>query len=63
MFVEDCVRNMIQKIVQEFSHLSDDALVTVRQINEESIHRHNAFAEKVATMGELKKEMDSNGGK
>jgi GTP cyclohydrolase IV len=63
MFVEDCVRNMIQKIVNEFSHLSDDTLVTVRQINEESIHRHNAFAEKVATMGELKKEMNSNGGK
>ena len=63
MFVEDCVRNMIQKIVQEYSNLSDDALVTVRQINEESIHRHNAFAEKVATMGELKREMDSNGGK
>jgi Uncharacterized conserved protein len=63
MFVEDCVRNMIQKIVHEFSHLPDDALVTVRQINEESIHRHNAFAEKVATMGELKKEMNSNGGK
>jgi GTP cyclohydrolase-4 len=53
---------MIQKIVQEYSHLSDDALVTVRQINEESIHRHNAFAEKVATMGELKREM-KNGGK
>ena len=63
MFVEDCVRNMVQKIVQEFSDLPDDALVTVRQINEESIHRHNAFAEKVATMGELKREINGNGGK
>jgi GTP cyclohydrolase-4 len=34
----------------------------VRQINEESIHRHNAFAEKVATMGELKREINSAGG-
>ncbi|MDD3753400.1 MAG: GTP cyclohydrolase MptA [Methanobacterium sp.] len=57
MFVEDCVRNMVQKIVQEFSHLPDDTLITARQINEESIHRHNAFAEKVATMGELKLEI------
>ncbi len=57
MFVEDCVRNMIQKIVQEFSHLPDDTLITVQQVNEESIHRHNAFAEKVATMGELKAEI------
>jgi GTP cyclohydrolase-4 len=57
MFVEDCVRNMVQKIITEYSHLPNDTLVTVRQVNEESIHRHNAFAEKVATLGELKKEL------
>ncbi|MGL6297769.1 MAG: GTP cyclohydrolase MptA [Methanobacteriaceae archaeon] len=56
-FVEDCVRNMIEKILQKYSHLPDDTLVTVRQVNEESIHRHNAFAEKIATMGELKEEI------
>ncbi len=59
MFVEDCVRNMLQKIVNEFRQLPDDTLVTVRQVNEESIHRHNAFAEKVATLGELKYEMEA----
>ncbi|HML04191.1 MAG TPA: GTP cyclohydrolase MptA [Methanobacterium sp.] len=59
MFVEDCVRNMVQKIVTEFKHFPDDTLVTVRQINEESIHRHNAFAEKVATLGELKYEIEA----
>lgn len=58
MFVEDCVRNMVQKIVNEFKHFPDDTLVTVRQVNEESIHRHNAFAEKVATLGELKYEIE-----
>jgi len=62
MFVEDCVRHMIQKIVKEFSHLPDDTLITVQQVNEESIHRHNAFAEKVATMGELKAEIKNGGG-
>jgi GTP cyclohydrolase-4 len=61
MFVEDCVRNMVQKIVENFSYLPDDTQITVRQINEESIHRHNAFAEKVATLGELKTEI-LNGG-
>lgn len=59
MFVEDCVRNMVHKIVNEFPHLPDDTMVTVRQINEESIHQHNAFAEKVATLGELKYEIES----
>jgi GTP cyclohydrolase-4 len=58
-FVEDCVRNMVEKIIQNYSHLPDDTLVTVRQVNEESIHRHNAFAEKVATMGELKIEIEN----
>jgi GTP cyclohydrolase IV len=57
MFVEDCVRNMVQRIVKDYSHLPDDTMVTVRQVNEESIHRHNAFAEKVALLGELKKEI------
>lgn len=58
MFVEDCVRNMVNRIVKEYSHLPDDTMVTVRQVNEESIHRHDAFAEKVATMGELKYEIE-----
>ena len=58
MFVEDCVRNMVHRIVSEYPHLPDDTIVTVRQINEESIHRHNAFAEKVATMGELRYEIE-----
>jgi GTP cyclohydrolase-4 len=57
MFVEDCVRNMVQRIIKDYSHLPDDTMVTVRQVNEESIHRHNAFAEKVALLGELKKEI------
>jgi len=57
-FVEDCVRNMVEKIIQNYSHLPDDTFVTVRQVNEESIHRHNAFAEKIATMGELKVEIE-----
>ncbi len=56
-FVEDCVRTMVQKIIKEYTHLPDDTLVTVRQVNEESIHRHNAFAEKVAMLGDLKKEI------
>lgn len=60
-FVEDCVRTMVQKIIEKYSDLPDDTMVTVRQINEESIHRHNAFAEKVSTLGALKKEI-LNGG-
>jgi GTP cyclohydrolase-4 len=56
-FVEDCVRTMAKNIVKGFSHLPDAAIVTIKQINEESIHRHNAFAERVATLGELRFEI------
>jgi GTP cyclohydrolase-4 len=58
VFVEDCVRNMMEMIADKYSDLPDDTLITSRQENQESIHRHNAFAEKVTTMGELKQELN-----
>ena len=57
VFVEDCVRNMMVNIAKKYSDFPDDTLITSRQENQESIHRHNAFAEKVTTMGELKDEL------
>ncbi|MGN1363038.1 MAG: GTP cyclohydrolase MptA [Methanobrevibacter sp.] len=57
VFVEDCVRNMVEKIIEKYSDLPDDTKVTLRQINKESIHRHDAFAEKVSTIAQLKEEM------
>ena len=58
VFVEDCVRNMMEKIVQKYADFPDDTLITARQENQESIHRHNAFAEKVSTLGALKEELN-----
>ncbi|VVB92022.1 GTP cyclohydrolase MptA [uncultured archaeon] len=58
-FVEDCVRTMAQKIVNEFPELPDDSVIIIKQINEESIHRHNAFAERKSTLGELRQEIKS----
>jgi len=58
VFVEDCVRNMMEKIVKKYDDFPDDTLITARQENQESIHRHNAFAEKVTTLGELKEELN-----
>ena len=58
VFVEDCVRNMMETIATKYSDFPDDTLITSRQENHESIHRHNAFAEKVTTLGELKEELN-----
>jgi GTP cyclohydrolase-4 len=60
-FVEDCVRTMAQKIVREFPELPDDSVIVIKQINEESIHRHNAFAERKSSLGELRQEINNIG--
>jgi GTP cyclohydrolase-4 len=61
-FVEDCVRTMAQKVIEAFKELPDESVVTMKQINEESIHQHNAFAERTATLGELRAELASTQG-
>ena len=56
VFVEDCVRNMVLGLLEKYPDLPDNSLVTIKQINEESIHQHNAYAEKNTSFGELRKE-------
>ncbi|WP_128476347.1 GTP cyclohydrolase MptA [Halorussus pelagicus] len=56
-FVEDCVRDMAEGVVSEFPDLPDDAVVTMKQSNDESIHQHNAHAERVAEVGSLREEL------
>ena len=57
-FVEDCVRDMADGVVDEFPDLADDAVVTMKQSNDESIHQHNAHAERVAEVGQLRTELN-----
>jgi len=59
-FVEDCVRAMAEGVVEEFPDLPDDAVVTMKQSNDESIHQHNAHAERVAEYGQLKAELNGD---
>ena len=56
VFVEDCVRNMVSGILEKYPNLPDTSRVTIKQVNEESIHQHNAFAQKNASLGQLRKE-------
>ena len=57
-FVEDCVRAMAESVVDEFEELSDDAIVRMVQVNEESIHQHDAHAAREVTLGELRAEVN-----
>jgi GTP cyclohydrolase-4 len=57
-FVEDCVRSMAEQTVDTFDHLPDDAVVHMKQSNDESIHQHNAHAERELTMKQLRAELE-----
>ncbi|MFB6205041.1 MAG: GTP cyclohydrolase MptA [Haloglomus sp.] len=56
-FVEDCVRALAEGTVERFD-LPDEAIITMKQSNDESIHQHNAHAERVAQFGTLKQEVN-----
>ncbi|NYT05549.1 MAG: GTP cyclohydrolase I FolE2 [Methanomicrobiales archaeon] len=56
-FVEDCVREMAKRVVKQFPDLPGDSLIMIKQTNEESIHQHDAYAERKATIAELRAEL------
>ena len=56
-FVEDVVREMLQNVVDIYTELPDSAFVLAKQINFESIHKHDAFAECFGTLGEIRQEI------
>ena len=57
-FVEDVVRNVLESVVERYRELPDNVEIKVKSESEESIHKHNAFAERTASMGELRAEYE-----
>jgi GTP cyclohydrolase-4 len=58
-FVEDCVREMIRRVIGAFPDLDPDAFVMARQENLETIHRHNVVAERYGALAELRRELET----
>jgi GTP cyclohydrolase IV len=56
-FVEDCVREMVAGVLDQFPDLDDAAFVLARQVNLETIHQHNVVAERTGTMREIRDEL------
>ncbi|MEK6278398.1 MAG: GTP cyclohydrolase MptA [Actinomycetota bacterium] len=56
-FVEDCVREMVRRVIEAYPDLDDAAFVMARQENLETIHRHNVVAERYGALGELRPEL------
>ena len=53
---------MAEGVVGRFPELDDDVVVTMKQSNDESIHQHNAHAERVAELGMLREELNGEDG-
>jgi GTP cyclohydrolase-4 len=58
-FVEDCVREMLRRVVEDYPDLPGDAFVMARQENLETIHRHNVIAERYGKLDDLRAELES----
>jgi GTP cyclohydrolase IV len=56
-FVEDSVRHALKALLDRYPALEDDDFVHSRQLNLETIHRHDVLAERSGTVGELREEL------
>ncbi len=57
-FVEDCVREAIRGVIERFAGLRDDAFVSARQENLETLQLHRVVAERHGLLGELRRDRD-----
>jgi GTP cyclohydrolase-4 len=58
-FVEDVVRGIMARALDVYEDLPDGTFVLASQVNYESIHKHDAFAESFGTFGELRAELET----
>ncbi len=56
-FVEDVVREIIRNVADSCVDLPEDAFIVARQENFESIHSHNAYAERCGFFGDMLQEL------
>jgi GTP cyclohydrolase-4 len=56
-FVEDVVRGILAGALDVYADFPDHTFVLASQVNYESIHKHDAFAEAFGTFGELRNEL------
>jgi GTP cyclohydrolase IV len=54
--VEDCVDEAIRGALERYGDVRDDAFLSARQENFESIHQHSVVAERCGLLGELRRE-------
>jgi GTP cyclohydrolase-4 len=61
-FVEDCVREMVRRVVEAYPQLREQGFLFARQENLETIHRHSVVAERSGLIEEIATEISSGEG-
>lgn len=56
-FVEDIVRKILVNVAHKYKNLPDSSVVFVKSESFESIHQHNAIAERISSLRELRREV------
>ena len=58
-FVEDCVREMVRQVAEQFPELAEGGFLVARQENLETIHRHNVVADRTGELSEILRELET----
>jgi len=56
-FAEDVVREALYSLTKSYADFPDDTKVFVQSLSQESVHKHDTIAERVATLGDIRKEI------
>jgi GTP cyclohydrolase-4 len=56
-FVEDVVRGILARALDVYADFPDETFISATQVNYESIHKHDAFAEAYGLFGEFRREL------
>jgi GTP cyclohydrolase-4 len=56
-FVEDVVRGILARALDVYADFPDNTYIAATQVNYESIHKHDAFAEAFGLFGEFRREL------
>jgi GTP cyclohydrolase-4 len=56
-FAEDVVREILRRVAERLPDLDDGSFILARQENFESIHSHNAYAERCGFLGDIRREL------
>jgi GTP cyclohydrolase-4 len=59
-FVEDVVRGILARALDVYADFPDETFISATQINYESIHKHDAFAEAFGSFGEFRQELSDS---